>query len=385
MNVLKDGELLLYGTVGSDFFGDGFSALDVANALSEVGRKTAVNVRINSGGGDALEGLAIHSLLTAHKGTVTVFVDSIAASAASIIAMGGDEIVMRKGAMLMIHDPGGITIGNAADHEKTLEALDTIATSMADIYADRAGKSIEDARADMVEEIWLTADEAVSEGYADRTENGSRARNVVPFPYTAYKNAPDRIVALARKQGWTMKARASMAHSATPEEEDEDMANEKKGGAPNGATEDSEFQAKVTAEVERQLKARDDAAKEAAEKEAAEKTKTASNATAETPEAMATRIRAEEQKRMADITAACNLAGQPAKAATFIAEGKSLSEVVAALQAGRASGQKPQASSELSNHSTGGAKDGENGQDAKATWDKITSKINKRIAGRVAA
>ena len=95
MQVLIDGEIILYGTVGESFFEDGFTARDVINATSKM-RGKPLNVRINSGGGIADEGVAIYNTLKNHDGKITVYVDGIAASAASLIAMAGEVVTMRN-------------------------------------------------------------------------------------------------------------------------------------------------------------------------------------------------------------------------------------------------------------------------------------------------
>ena len=96
------------------------TATDVRAALRAGG---PVTVSVNSPGGVATEGLAIYNVLKAHAGRVDVVVDSIAASAASLIAMAGDSIAMRDGAMIMIHDPSAVTVGTAADHQKSAAVL----------------------------------------------------------------------------------------------------------------------------------------------------------------------------------------------------------------------------------------------------------------------
>ncbi len=113
--LIVNGELVLFGTVGMvSFFDedDGFTAIEVQRALAEMNGD--IVVKINSGGGVAFDGLAIHNALKDFAGKVTVFVQGIAASAASIIAMAGDEVVMQAGALLMIHDGSGLTLGDQA-------------------------------------------------------------------------------------------------------------------------------------------------------------------------------------------------------------------------------------------------------------------------------
>ncbi len=111
-------------------------------ALAQIGRGADVTIRLNSGGGIATEGAAIHSALAAHTGRKTIVVEGIAASAASVIAMAGDEIVMALGALMMVHDPSGFTFGTVSDHEASVRSLTALATAMAAIYSDRTGHTV---------------------------------------------------------------------------------------------------------------------------------------------------------------------------------------------------------------------------------------------------
>jgi ATP-dependent protease ClpP protease subunit len=201
MEVLVGGDIVLSGTVGEGLFGDGFTLNDVARALAKVGRSTAVNVRINSGGGYADEGVAIYNALASHGGKVTTYIEGVAASAASLIAMAGSTVVMRRGSTLMIHDPGSLTIGNAEHHAKSIEALEAQAQGMAAIYATKSGKTVAQARAAMKAETWLEAEQAVAEGYADRLE-AANSNEPAAFPYATYAHAPGRMVAMATARGW---------------------------------------------------------------------------------------------------------------------------------------------------------------------------------------
>lgn len=247
MPVLITGnEIVLSGTVGDLFWGDSFSSTDVRLALAEVGPGQDVIVRLNSGGGIATEGAAIHSVLSAHKGNVTIVVEGIAASAASIIAMAGDDIVMSLGATMMVHDPSGLTFGTAADHEIQLRTLNTIGGAMAGIYAEQTGKSVDECRADMQSELWMTPEQAVEAGYADRVgmiaanDDGTQvvapsddpddeAPDVEPtaFNYRLFKHPPERLVALADKHGWASRSRAATASAVSSRQPNGDpMANQ---------------------------------------------------------------------------------------------------------------------------------------------------------------
>lgn len=214
MAVIVNGtEILLTGTVGGDPWRDDdvFSQADVINALAQVGRDTDVTVRVNSGGGVATEGAAIHSAFTTHKGKVHMVVEGWAASAASLFVMAGDTVTMRPGALLMIHEPSGGVWGTADTHSKAAAALNTIGNVYAQVYADRCGKSAEEVRAMMRAETWLGGAEAVAQGFADEADpDDPGAPEPVAFAHVrAYARAPERIVALAKSRGWG--ARASLA------------------------------------------------------------------------------------------------------------------------------------------------------------------------------
>ncbi len=130
-----------------------------------------INLRINSPGGSVFDAIAIHSALLHHPAKIRVYVDGIAASAASVIAMGGDEVVMMPGSQLMIHDASMVDDGNAADKAKASTFLDRQSDNVASMYQRRAGGEVAEWRELMIEETWMFADEAVSMGLADRVDN----------------------------------------------------------------------------------------------------------------------------------------------------------------------------------------------------------------------
>lgn len=188
-----DGEILLYGDVGDPWgWGDGFTPSDVAQALALHGAGDVV-VRVNSGGGIAFDGVAIYSLLRAHAltgGKVAIVIDGIAASAASLIAMAGDTIEMRAGAMMMIHDAAGITWGTADDHEKSRNMLDKLSGQYARVYSDRSGRPDAEIRELMLAETWFTAEEAVAAKLATGVLTDA-AVSTASFDYRVYAHAPD--------------------------------------------------------------------------------------------------------------------------------------------------------------------------------------------------
>lgn len=185
-------EIVMYGGVGWEIDAQGVLA-----ALKDV--EGDVTIRMNSGGGDAFEGVAIKNVLRSHPGHVTVIVEGLAASAASVIAVGGaDRLIMRPGAELMIHDAWTFADGNAADLEKTAADLERTSQAMAEIYAEKAGTAPEVMRQMMRDETWFSAQEAVDAGLADAVEDGRvRAEPVVAaagrgprFAYAGRSHAP---------------------------------------------------------------------------------------------------------------------------------------------------------------------------------------------------
>lgn len=216
-DLLVDGCIILHGMVGGAFWDEGFTASDVVHSLARIGPTTDVTVRINSSGGVAHEGLAIHAILSAHKGRVTTVVEGIACSAASIVAQAGDERVMAAGSMLMVHEAAVWTEGNAAEHRSSLDYLEVVCASMATVYAAATKRPVEDIRSEMAVETWMTAEDAVAKGYADRL-GAANDDEPAPFPFRAYAKAPQRLVAMADARGWSKRPlpRSATATAAVP-------------------------------------------------------------------------------------------------------------------------------------------------------------------------
>lgn len=160
-------EITIYGDIGDSWWGESISANDVKEALKDVATET-ITIRLNSPGGDAFDGIAIYNQLKNHDAKVIAYVDGLAASAASIIAMAADELIMNTGSMMMIHEASTFTWGTKADIKKTLNALEGIDKSIADIYMTRFNGEREDLDALVESESWFTASEAVEKGLADK-------------------------------------------------------------------------------------------------------------------------------------------------------------------------------------------------------------------------
>lgn len=167
--MIANGELFLYGDIGASWFSDGIAARDVVDSLRDHGDAKPLTVRLNSQGGDVFEGVAIFNALRRRAGATTVIVDGLAASIASVIAMGGDEVLMSPASMLMIHDPWTMAFGNAAEMRKVADTLDQAKSAIVDAYAVRKVERFA-IEAAMSAETWYTADEAVAAGLADSVD-----------------------------------------------------------------------------------------------------------------------------------------------------------------------------------------------------------------------
>ncbi|VVD74599.1 peptidase [Pandoraea aquatica] len=155
----------IYDSIGDNWEGTGVTAKRISAALRNIGARD-LTVNVNSPGGDFFEGVAIYNLLREHKAKVTVNVMGIAASAASVIAMAGDEILMGDGAFLMIHNAWTVAIGNRHDIAQAAEVLAPFDAAMAKVYSQRAGITQEAAAALMDKETWIGAEQAVADGFA---------------------------------------------------------------------------------------------------------------------------------------------------------------------------------------------------------------------------
>lgn len=169
-----EGRLYLYDPIDSWF---GVTARDFAVAMDQLGDVDTVALHINSPGGDVFDGLAILNTIRQHPATVTAIVDGLAASIASVIAVGADATVMSPNAEMAIHDAWGLVVGPAEDMRAMADQLDMHSDNIADVYAAKAGGERGEWRSLMRAETWYVGDEAVDAGLADRL--GSQASNRV--------------------------------------------------------------------------------------------------------------------------------------------------------------------------------------------------------------
>jgi ATP-dependent Clp endopeptidase proteolytic subunit ClpP len=179
-------EILIYDAIGKSFWDDdAVSAQSFVTALADLGDVAEIKLRINSPGGDVFDGVAIYNAVKNHKAKVTAHVDGIAASAASLIAMAADKIVMPSNAFMLIHQSAGFSMGNAEDMIALAADLQRIDKSMAATYAARSGQPASKVRALMKEDRLMDATEAKSLGYADEIASpvkmaASMRLNVLP-------------------------------------------------------------------------------------------------------------------------------------------------------------------------------------------------------------
>lgn len=162
-----ENSISVFDVIGADWYGDGVTASRIAAALRSIGGAD-VTVNINSPGGDMFEGLAIYNLLREYEGKVTVKVLGLAASAASIIAMAGDEVQIGRGAFLMIHNCWVYAMGNRHDLAQVAADMEPFDKAMNDIYGARTGLSSEAIEVMMNAETYIGGSDAVEKGFADR-------------------------------------------------------------------------------------------------------------------------------------------------------------------------------------------------------------------------
>jgi len=165
-------EILLYDYI-SDFDDDEWgvmSAKGLINKIKALGNIKNITLRINSIGGDVFQAQAMYNYLKSHPANITVRIDGLAASAASVVAMAGNKIIMPSNALIMIHNPAGGVYGEAEDMRDTAEILDKIRDTIANVYVAKTGLEREKVIAMMDAETWLDANEAHELKFCDEVE-----------------------------------------------------------------------------------------------------------------------------------------------------------------------------------------------------------------------
>lgn len=186
-------ELYIYDVIGGDFFGEGTTAKQFQKDLKALGDVKTLDIYINSPGGDVFDGVAIYNQLARHRARKIVHIDALAASIASVIAMVGDEIEIAANGMLMVHRAWGLVIGNANDARKFADTLEKVDSTIIGTYVSRTGADERKITKMVDEETWLTADEAVEMGFADRASDPVEMAALAKFDLSAFKRVPEQI------------------------------------------------------------------------------------------------------------------------------------------------------------------------------------------------
>lgn len=193
-NEAERAEILLYGDIGQDMWGEGNSAEDFAGMLNSLSPKP-LDIRIDSCGGDVYEAFAMCSAIQRYEGETCAYIDGLAASAASYIAVVCDRVVMNDYAFLMIHNAWTMTAGNADYLEQAAHRLRCIDNTIAAIYAKRSDYSEDEIHRMMDAETWLTADDCLTHGFAQTVyETEERmAAHIDPQTAARFRDIPKAI------------------------------------------------------------------------------------------------------------------------------------------------------------------------------------------------
>lgn len=218
-------ELILEGEIASDsWWGDEATPKEFRDELNK--HTGPITVRINSPGGDVFAGVSMYNALLEYSGEVTVKIDGLAASVASLVAMAGDNIVMLPGAMMMVHQPWTIAMGNADDMKEVADMLEKIGGSITAIYAARTGLSEERVTELLKAETWMDGPNAVELGFAteakDAKSNLSEAiKNAAAFTETVRSAALQPVMSIKAKLS-AAKAEVEQDKQLEPVEKDTD-------------------------------------------------------------------------------------------------------------------------------------------------------------------
>jgi ATP-dependent Clp protease, protease subunit len=313
-------EIAIYDEIGAY----GVSAKGFLAELGALPEGTPIDLRLNSPGGSVFDAVAIHNALKRHDGPVTVWIDGIAASAASYVAMAGDEIVMPENAFLMIHDPAGLVMGTAEDMRAMAEALDKVKGSLLAGYAAKSGRAAEEIAVLMAAETWLDAKDALELGLADRL--AEPVRIAACFDIGRFRNAPPALVAAVEAvpaEGATGADAASDSEEAGAGQADEEAASGAGAGSP-AATEEHDDEEDRPASAEGHVGDADMPGSDQPDADAGPGGPSAAM------------IRAEAIAHARAVVDLCRLAGLPQMAGGFLEKDASLDEVRAALLAAKA-------------------------------------------------
>lgn len=209
-------EILIYGDIGDSWEDESLTAAEFVKAIQALEADT-VTVRINSHGGSVADGLAIYNAIRRHPADTAVEVDGVAVSIASMIAMAGDTIHMAANAMMMIHAPWVMAMGNATELRNISDMLDKFAKAMGSAY-ERSGKGQDEILALLGdgEDHWYTAEEAVAEGFADDITEALQI--AASLDLSRYRDMPAAAAAITVDKETLMPTKTKAAQSGAEEE-----------------------------------------------------------------------------------------------------------------------------------------------------------------------
>lgn len=182
----QSAEIRLYEEIG----GWGVTAKQFADDLAALGELRSIDVRINSPGGDVFEAMAMHNTLQRYPARVVVHIDGLCASAATVVALAGDETRMVSNGLYMIHEPWTLTQGNTKDLQRQSDLLDSVAQQIIDLYTRKTGLPPDDIRQRMQAETWMTAEQALESGFIDAIDEPLRIA-ALAHDLSRFKNAPE--------------------------------------------------------------------------------------------------------------------------------------------------------------------------------------------------
>lgn len=197
INKADKAEIWIYEQIGDDFWtGGGITAKSFQKELADI-KASQIDLHINSPGGEVFDGITIYNLIKQHPANVTAYIDGLAASIASVIALAGDTVIMAENALFMIHNPWGFAMGDASEMRKTADLLDKIGGSLVAAYTSKSGKPDDEISALMDAETWMTAQEAKDAGFIDEISEQmdlAACTKFIPAMQKAkFKNIPENL------------------------------------------------------------------------------------------------------------------------------------------------------------------------------------------------
>lgn len=203
INKADRAEIWIYEEIGEDFWtGGGITAKGFQKELSEI-KAGQIDLHINSCGGLCFDGITIHNLIKQHPAYVTTYIDGLAASIASVIALAGDKVIMAENALFMIHKASGMVMGNSDDMRDFAGKLDKVNSSISTTYTSKTKKDEAEINDMMKAETWMTADEAFEMGFVDEisgeADMAACAKFVPIMQKAKFQHIPEGIAAKKEK------------------------------------------------------------------------------------------------------------------------------------------------------------------------------------------